>query len=271
MADEQLLPDEPIVEEPISDVPDNGDQEEAKTEPQYLDQTAFEAKWAEREAALEERFNAKLAESQRQAQRKADSARDNAVRKQKTLLDEYVPILKAAGVEINDDNLRAASEQIRNKEFWQDSAPVINPPPNYGQANVTTLESLQGYLKSRGLKPDAMNLAEYVGVPDSDTTKGVKFYAQVNDLLVQAQTAARTQAQAQKQQQAQKVIDVKNNIGGTATPPSAAGGNASATALQDEMAKLLKTSTGDQLERQANRNRIDEIAKELQSQGIWGK
>lgn len=283
MEDETILSGEETAENPVSPAVDNEEPVEEQVQeqvaPSYLDASEFDRRWAEREQALEAKFQAQLQEQARRAQAKADSARDRAVQKQKDLLEKYVPILQKAGVEITPENLQAASNAIREEEFWNQPANVQAPQvqlPTSVSRNPVTASVLQEYLKSQGLKPDALDLSKYYRNPDGspvyddDPVKGQQFYAEVQQEIKRVQEQARQQELLRKQQDAQKVAAVKNNIGGTATPPAASGNASSAQTLEQELQKLLKTATGDQLEKQRIRTRINEIERELTNLGRWG-
>ena len=244
---------------------DNGIEAPEPTQetPQFITRT----EWEERERILKEEFEQRLQHQTRQAQSKADKARDNATRRQKALLTETVPLLRNAGVEIDPETIGRISNQIREQEFWETSTQAVNE--DAPQVNYVTKSALEGYLTRRGLSPSAMDLSKYVGLEDTDP-KGADFYTQVENLVAKnRQDAAAAQA-SNKVNEAQKVAAVKRNYGGTATPSGSVGASTNASGLQQEMADLLKKTPRDFNERASINARIKEVEQELIKLGQWG-
>lgn len=262
MDDDNVLSPETTVENPTLPAADN----EAVSNSAPDIEAKFAELWSKREAELERKFEARLSEQQRAAQRKADSARDNAVRKQQQFLKEYAPVLQASGVQLDEESLARITNTIREKEFW--SAETA-PEAQTTQPNLVTADALRRYIADKKLNPDQVDYSRFVGLTDTDP-RGYEFYSMVDKAVAAQSEAAKARDLAARQSAAKKVADTKAGFGGTSTLNGSAGAASSVSSLEEEMNKLLKSSTGDAMERQRNRERANEIEKELRRLGRWG-
>ncbi len=273
MADDNALTPDQTVENPTSEQELNGTN--PSTEVQYLTAAEAERLWEAREAKLRQEMDARIADQQRKAQSKYDSARDTAIRKSKDFIKEYAPILKEAGIDLDTETIDKVSNRIREKEFWQEPTPPAPPANPQDERTPVTAQALQNYMRSRGLSPDAFDIKEFYVNPDGtpvydNDPRGNTFYSKVDAAVEASKEALKQKALAEKAAAAQKVVGVRNNYGGTSTPSGSPGGSVNPNNLEQELQTLLKKQPADQVERNQIRKRMDEIEKELRSLKRWG-
>lgn len=182
--------------------------------PQYLSREDLQAYLAERDAQWEQR----LAQVQREAQVKADKARDNAVRKANAFETEYAEPLAAAGVEMTPDQIKAAKREIIDRNFWTNAPEPTAPPtmqyqPAPQQPQVATRESIATFLQVQGVDPSRINIDKYVGRTSDDPVYAPQFWQEIRN----AQSPVTNSTQAPSQ-----AANVVRQFGNTA-PPSAVG------------------------------------------------
>ena len=176
-------------------------------------------------------------------------------------------MLKAAGVELEPDTIKGISERIREQEFWQDQPDTT--AATEATPNTVTYDTLVNYVVSQGLRPNSIDLTNYVGKDKSDPI-GAKFYQEGAAAVNKQKEDAKQAELAARQSAAKKVVGTKNNFGGTATPKQTPGNSGTPESLEQEMIKLLKQSTSDPAQRIKNAQRRNEIENELRSLGRWG-
>jgi hypothetical protein len=224
----------------------NGDVSQPEAEqqspppPEYLSRADFE-KWQSENDA---KWQARLEQTKRESQAKADKARDTAIRKAKDL-DGYVDAMKDAGVELDEAQIASIKHNVINREFWQpepEPSPTVAPPyqPQPLPADPISQADVVAQLASDQIdvftigKPrvDAL-VKQFANRPKGDPQVVADWNAQL------AQIRQEQTQQRQQQQQAQSAAQTANTYG---TRPL---GGGTASAGYDPVKKLEESNNQD--------------------------
>ena len=195
--------------------------EQAQTPPpqEYLSRQDLE-RW---QADIDAKWQARLQEVERKAQAKADKARDTAIRKAKDF-DTYAASMKAAGIELDPEQIASVKNAVINQQFWSEEEPVqATLQAAAGQIPVTdtvSRDELVNAIRAQGLSENDVDLTKYVGASRYDSQTEQDF---LDDVAIARAKAAEAKRQAKiNKQQAQVAGQVKQEFGTLSSPATGA-------------------------------------------------
>ena len=196
--------------------------EQAQTPPpqEYLSRQDLE-RW---QADIDAKWQARLQEVERKAQAKADKARDTAIRKAKDF-DAYAASMKAAGIELDPEQIANVKSTIVNQQFWsEDEQPQAGLPtaanPQNVNSEIVSRDELINYVRAQGLDEASVDLTKYVGASRYDAQIEQDF---LDDVAIARARAAEAKRQAKiNKQQAQVAGQVKQEFGTLSSPATGA-------------------------------------------------
>jgi hypothetical protein len=229
-------------------------QEQTPPPQEYLSRADFE-KW---QAETDAKWQTQLEKVKRETQAKADKARDTAIRKAKEF-DGYVATMKAAGVELDPEQIAAIKTKTIEQEFWQPQPETETPAAPPPQADTVGADEIRAWLAAQGIVNETL-VSNYAG-KGRNTGVGWEAWDEDVTLAKAASIQQRKQAQQQKQQAA-AAAQVKANVG-RVNPVPAGGAPAQGYDPEKELEEMNKLSMPDDpAERVKFKAKRDRLMKE---------
>lgn len=207
-------------------IPPSTAEETTSTEPvAETPPTLTRAELDELLAQRDAQWQARLEDVQKQSIAKSDRARNIALNKANAFEKDYAPTLKRIGVELTDEQIRAAKTAIIDNEFWgSDPEPPPQtpmPPPQTPMPHIVTREEIVAYVRAQGVAEQDFNIGKFAGLRSDDAGAGQ---------ALQAELDAARKRQAARSQQPSAESQVVQQFGNTA-PTAASGARASTDPL----------------------------------------
>ena len=228
---------------------------QAQTPPpqNYLSRDDFE-KW---QTETDAKWQAQLDKVKRETQAKADKARDTAIRKAKEF-DGYVETMKAAGVELDSEQIATIKSNVINREFWQPQPEEIAPPVSTTPDTVSA-DEIRTLLAQQGIVDEAI-VEKYKGKPRISDAAWTDWDEDMT--LAKAAHYQKRQAEKQQKQQAAQAAQVKATVG-RVNPIPANGAPAQGYDPETELQKMMAEGTPDHpTERKKYIAKLERLQKE---------
>lgn len=221
----------------------------------YLSREDFE-KW---QTETDAKWQAQLEKVKRETQAKADKARDTAIRKAKEF-DGYVATMKAAGVELDAEQIDAIKSKTIEQEFW-------NPKPDEPETPVLPpalvgADEIRASLAAQGIVDEAL-VAKYAGKPRFSDEIIAQWDEDVT--LAKAALIQKKQAAQQQKQQAAQAAQVKATVGRVSPVP----GNGVPAQGYDPVTELEKMMADGTPDHPTERKKYVERLAKLRKEAGW--
>ncbi len=230
-------------------------------QPEYLSKADFEAWQRDSDAKWQTRLN----DTMRQAQAKSDKARDTAIRKSNAFKQDYVEAMKAAGIELQPEQIAAVQNQVISREFW---TPEAEAAPQYSPqtaTNAVAVDEILQHMQANYGVADPSIAQKYAGRDRNDTSWLDSYYDDAAGARTR-QASLRKREQEQRQA-AQTAAQVKQGFGTTGT--LSPGQPSNAQEAEARIKFLMNQQDVTPAQELANWQEIDSLEKKLRASGQW--